>query len=120
MGFFLVLISLVLIVEGVMMILSPKKIIKFAGDLLKNKEPKVWAIAPLAVGILLLFSANASVLGWLIVLLGLAGIGKAVYLFLTPISKIRSHWWFSLSDNGHRALGILVLILGVIIFISRA
>jgi uncharacterized protein YjeT (DUF2065 family) len=120
MGFFLVLISLVLIVKGVVMIMSPKRIVKFVNDLLKSKEPRAWGVIPLFVGILLLFSASASVLGWLIVLLGLAQIGKALYLFLTPVAKIRSHWFFSLSDNGYRALGILVLILGVIIFISRA
>lgn len=119
MGFFLVLISLVLIIKGVVMIMAPKRIIKLANDLLKSKEPRAWGVIPLCVGIFLLFSASASVLGWLIIFLGLAEIGKALYLFLTPVSKIKSHWFFSLSDNGYRALGILVLILGVIIFISR-
>jgi uncharacterized protein YjeT (DUF2065 family) len=119
MGFFLVLISLVLIVKGVMMIMSPKKVVKFADDILKAKNLRAWGVLPLVIGILLLFSASASALAWLIVLLGLAEIAKSVYIFLTPLAKIRSHWWFNLSDNGHRALGILVLILGVIIFISR-
>ncbi|HAJ56760.1 MAG TPA: hypothetical protein DCL35_03195 [Candidatus Omnitrophica bacterium] len=119
MGFFLVLMSLALIVAGVVMIMSPKKVVKLVSDILKAKDPRVWGTAPLAVGVLLLFSASASALSWLIVLLGLSEIAKAVYLFLTPAAKIRAHWWFGLSDNGHRALGILVLILGVIIFISR-
>ncbi len=119
MGFFLVLISLILIIKGVTMIMSPKKIVKLANEILKAKDPRAWGIIPLLIGVILLFSASASALSWLIVLLGLAEIGKAVYLFLTPVAKIKSHWWFSLSDNGHRAIGILVLILGVIIFISR-
>ena len=119
MGFFLFLISVIMIVEGVMIILSPKKIVKFVNELLKVKEPRLWGLLPLVVGILLLLSASASVLGWLIILLGLAEIGKAIYVFLTPVAKIKSHRWFSLSDNGHRVFGILALILGVLIFVSR-
>lgn len=119
MGFFLAIISLIFVIAGVVMIMSPKKMVKFTDGLLKAKKPQMLGLVPLCVGVLLLFSANSSVLGWLIVLLGLAEIGKAVYVFLTPIQKIKSHWWFNLSDNGHRGLGILVLILGVIIFISR-
>lgn len=120
MSFFLLLVSLALMVEGVVLILMPKKIVKFAIDLLsKSKEPRLFGLVSLFVGILLLLSVSSTVLGWLIVLLGLAGIAKAVYLFLTPVQKIKSHPWLNLSDNGYRALGILVLILGVIIFISR-
>lgn len=119
MGFFLAVISLALIVKGVVMIMSPRKVVKFAADILKAKDPRAWGIAPLTIGVLLLFSASASALSWLIILLALAEIAKAAYIFLTPVAKLRAHWWFGLSDNGHRALGILVLILGVIIFISR-
>ena len=120
MGFFLLLVSLLFMVEGVLLILTPKKFIKFATDLLtKTKEPRLLGLIPLFIGILLLLSVSSSVLGWLIVLLGLAGIAKAVYLFLTPVQKIKSHPWLNFSDNGYRAVGILVLILGVIIFISR-
>ena len=119
MGFFLFLVSVILMVEGVMIILSPKKMVKFVNELLKVKEPRLWGLLPLVVGILLLLSASASLLGWLIILLGLAEIGKAIYVFLTPVAKIKSHRWFSLSDNGHRVLGILALILGVLIFVSR-
>ncbi len=119
MGFFLLLISIILIIKGVMLILAPKKVVKFANDMLKAKDTRLLGLIPLFIGILLLFSASASAVGWLIVLLGLAEIGKAVYVFKTPVAKIKAHWWFNLADNGQRALGILVLILGVIVFISR-
>lgn len=119
MSLFLVLISFLLIIEGVIAILAPKKLMKFVLGFLKNDNSKVIAIVPLCVGILLLFSAASSALGWLIVLLGLAGITKAVYIFLTPIQKIRASKWLNFSDNEYRAIGILVLILGVLIFISR-
>ena len=119
MSFFLALISLILVIEGIIMIMAPKRMVKLANDLLSVKDPRMIGLIPLFIGILLLFSTSSSVLGWLIVLLGLAQIGKAVYIFLTPLQKIKSHWWFGLSDNGHRGLGILILILGVIIYISR-
>lgn len=119
MSFFLLLISLVLIVKGVMLILAPKKVVRFANELLKSKEPRLLGLIPLFIGILLLFSVSSSMVGWLIVLLGLAEIGKAIYVFLTPIQKIKSHPWLSLSDNNYRVMGIIVLVLGVIIFISR-
>ncbi len=119
MSFFLFLVSVVLIIKGVIMIMAPKKAVKIAENFLKTKDIKPWGIVPLIVGIFLLFSASSSTLPWLIVLLGLALMGKAVYLFLTPASKIRSLAWFSLSDNGHRAIGILLLVLGVIVLISK-
>jgi uncharacterized protein YjeT (DUF2065 family) len=119
MSFFLLLIGIVLIVKGVAMILAPKKMMKFAISLLDKTEPKTFGIVALVIGILLLFSARASALGWLIVLLGLVEIMSSVYLLTMPIAKIKEHWWFKLSDNGLRALGILVLVLGVIIFVTR-
>lgn len=120
MGFFLFLMSLIYIVEGVLLILTPKKVMRIINKVIDNtKEPKLLGVLPLVVGILFLLSTSASAVGWLIILLGLAGIAKAVYIFITPMAKIRSHWWFKLSDNGLRGFGILVLILGVIIFISR-
>ncbi|MFH1692438.1 MAG: hypothetical protein ABIC68_07765 [Candidatus Omnitrophota bacterium] len=119
MSFFLVLISFLCIIEGVVAILAPKKFMKFVLRFLKNDDSKIIGVVPLCIGILLLFSATSSALGWLIVLLGLAAIAKAVYLFLTPMQKIKASKWLNLSDNEYRALGILVLILGVLIFISR-
>lgn len=119
MSFFLVLVSLLFIIKGVAAILVPKKLLKFALSFLKNENYKIFGLVPLFVGILLLFAASSSALGWLIALLGLAGIAKAVYIFLTPLQKIKASKWLNLSDNEYRALGILILILGVIIFISR-
>lgn len=113
------LISLVFIIEGVIMILAPKKVIKWATSLLEMKDLQRLGLAPLVAGIILLFSASSSAVGWLVVLLGLALIAKAVYIFLTPAAKIKSHPWLSLSDNNYRAFGIVALVLGVILFISR-
>ena len=118
-GFFLLLISLALIIEGVALILTPKKVLKIASNLLNKGEPRYLGLCPLFIGIFLILSTSASALGWLIVLLGLASIGKAVYIFMTPIAKIKAHPWFNLADNSYRAMGILVLILGVLVFISR-
>ena len=119
-GFFLLLMSLVFIIEGVALILAPKKVLKIADNLLKKEEPRYLGLVPLFVGIFFIFSASSSALGWLIVLLGLTGIGKAVYIFLTPAAKIKAHPWLNLTDNNYRAIGILVLTLGVLVFISRS
>jgi uncharacterized protein YjeT (DUF2065 family) len=120
MSFFLLLMSFVYIVEGVLMILTPKKVIKFVHKILdSSKDARVLGLFPLVIGTLFLLCNSASAVRWLIVLLGLAGIAKAVYIFITPLTKLKAHWALSLSDNGLRAFGILVLILGVIIFIAR-
>ncbi len=118
-SFFLLLVSLLFIVEGIMLILSPKKVLKVSHKMLSVKEPRLLGLIPLFFGIFLLFSASASAVAWLIVLLGLGGIAKAVYLFLTPLAKIKAHPWMNLSDNNYRAMGIVVLIVGVLVFISR-
>ncbi len=119
MGFFLLLVSLILIVKGVMLIMVPKKAMKLAHYFLNLKDPRMCGIIPLVVGILLLFSAGSSVIGWLIVILGIAQISVSVYIFMTPVSKIKAHPWLNLSDSGYRAMGIFTLVMGVIIFISR-
>ena len=119
MSFFLFLISILLAAKGIGLILWPKKMLKMAHDFLSIQEPRLWGIVAFFVGVLLVFAASHSILGWLIVLLGLAEIAKAVYIFLTPVAKIKSHWFFRLSDTGYRVCGILVLLLGVIVFISR-
>lgn len=119
-GFYLLLVSLVLVVEGVALILMPKKCVKAAhGVLSKAKEPKLLGIVPLLAGVFLLLSISSSVLGWLVLILGLAMIAKAVYVFRVPVAKIRNSRWLGLSDNSYRILGILVLVLGIILFISR-
>jgi len=118
-SFFLLLVSLLFIIEGIIMILAPKKLMKLAHRMLAVKEPRLMGLIPLFVGIFLIFCASASAVPWLIVLLGLAGIAKAVYVFLTPVAKIKAHPWMNLPDNNYRALGIVVLIFGVLIFISR-
>lgn len=119
MGFFLGLIGLLLIVKGVVAIMSPKKFANFFLRLLNEKDPKSLALIPLGIGILLLFAASSSAVGWIVALVGLAEISKAVYLFITPPEKIKNAWCFKGSDNSRRAAGILMLILGVMIFISR-
>ncbi|MFA5039196.1 MAG: hypothetical protein WC732_05910 [Candidatus Omnitrophota bacterium] len=120
MGFFLLLVSLFFIIAGVLLILTPKKVIKAVLKMLdKPGDRRLLGLVPLIVGIMLLFAASRSAVGWLIVLLGLAGIAKAVYIFLTPMAKIKALRWFSLTDNAYRVNGIIILVLGVIVFISR-
>jgi len=118
-SFFLLLVSLLFIVEGIVLILYPKKLMKVVQKMLATKEPRLLGLIPLFVGIFLFFSASASAVAWLIVFLGLAAIAKAVFIFLTPLAKIKAHPWLNLADNSHRAMGIVVLIIGVLVFISR-
>lgn len=119
MGFFLGVIGLLLIVKGVAAIMAPKKFANFFLRLLSEKDPKNLALIPLCIGILLLFAASSSAAGWIVVLVALAEISKAVYLFITPAEKIKNARYFKSSDNSRRAIGIFMLILGVMIFISR-
>ena len=119
MGAYLLLMSLFYMITGIVLILTPKKVVKMTQGIFKMKDPRLVGLIPLSCGILFLLSASSTVVGWLVVLMGLAGIAKAVYIFMTPVAKIKSHWWFSLSDNGYRGFGIIVLILGVILFLSR-
>ena len=118
MSFFLFLVSVILMVKGVSMILIPKKTMKFTIQMLKVKEPRLWGVGPLIIGILFLFSASKCILSWLIVLLGIVEIIKAVYIFLAP-APFLMHWATNLKENTCRIWGIWLLVLGVIIFVTR-
>ncbi len=119
-GFFLFLVSVYLMIKGISLILVPKRCVKLAHDILaKTKEPKLLGVAPLLVGVFLLLSASSSVLGWLVVLLGLALVAKAVYIFRVSPARLKNSRWLSLPDNNYRVLGILALVLGIVLFIAR-
>lgn len=117
-GFFLLLFGLVMIIEGIVMILAPKKMMSFSKSVINIKDHRILGIVSLIVGILLLFSAGSSDISWLIVIFGLIALAKAVYVFVTPIEIIKSNKWFKLDDKGIRIIGIVTLVLGVVVFVK--
>jgi uncharacterized protein YjeT (DUF2065 family) len=70
---------------------------------------------PVAFGVLMIISASACLHPWLIRFLGLLGVAKGVFIFMNPKGMYQKtlQWYFeSVSDQGHRLMGMISVILG--------
>ena len=113
MGWFIVLVGALLMVDGAALILIPRKVIHFAQKMLSSKQFSRMGWISIIVGILLCASAKFSYLALGVFLLGLLSIAKGVYILITPAEKIKKHKMLSLSEKIYRVIGIVVLVVGM-------
>ena len=76
---------------------------------------KVLSILPLAFGVLMILAAADSLHPWLVRMLGLLGLIKGVLVIANPMALYdKSVKWYleSVSDQGYRLTGIILIILG--------
>jgi uncharacterized protein YjeT (DUF2065 family) len=115
MGWFIVLIGALFMVEGAALVLVPRKVLHIANKMLAIKDAKLLGWIPLTIGVLLCISARYSYMALAIFLLGLLAIAKGLYMFVTPIEKIKKNRWFTLSEKAYRVIGLVVLIIGMLV-----
>lgn len=118
MKIFLWIVSALWIIVGIVAIISPAGLKKFYSGLLR---PLKWlSILPILAGLLFLWSAPASSLGWFIRVLGILGLIKGLFFLLCPISMVRAtlDWWLRLPPKVYRLYGILILLLAGLVISS--
>lgn len=85
-----------------------------------EKTPKMLlAVVPALVGVLLFFSASSSSHAWVVRVIGLLAIAKGGVIFMNPNQlwdKLTAWYLGHLSDQVLRLYGIIVLILGTVMF----
>jgi uncharacterized protein YjeT (DUF2065 family) len=118
MKWFLYAFSLISIAIGCCTILytgETKKVIK---SIVKGIDLKILSLLPFIAGILFLLSASVCRYPWVIRFFGLMALIEGVIAFTNPnnlYGRILDWYLDSLSDQTHRLLGIVTIILGTAI-----
>jgi hypothetical protein len=115
MSWFLYLISLAWIAFGSCAILYSNETRSTMKRSLTAVNRKVLSILPLAFGVMMILAAADSLHPWLIRLLGLLGLIKGVLVIANPMALYeKSVQWYleSVSDQGYRLTGIIMILLG--------
>jgi uncharacterized protein YjeT (DUF2065 family) len=115
MSWFLYLISVSWISIGSCAILYTDDTRNTLKRLLSAVNRKVLSGLPLVFGVLMIVAASGSLHPWLVRILGLLGLIKAVFVFVNPMSLYEKavQWYLeSVSDQGYRLAGIITVILG--------
>ena len=115
----LYVISMIWIIFGSFAILYTIQYRDMLRSILKKPNLKIIAIFPFAAGILLLLSSSASHYPWFIRLIGIFAIVKGAVIFSNPIeiaNKLNAWYLNSVSDQTHRLLGIIAILLGSAVF----
>lgn len=118
MALILYVISILWLSLGVCIVLYTEETRGLLRVLLKRADLRLVAVLPLLFGLLLVAAAPASVYPWFVRLLGILGLLKAVFFFTNPEGLCgRLNAWFieALSEQAHRLLGIIVVILATAI-----
>lgn len=118
MKIFLWIISAMWVVVGTAAIIAPAGLKKFYGRLVK---PSKWlSVLALISGLLFLWAAPASSLGWFIRLLGVLALIKGAFLLLCPVSMLKAtlNWWMGLPFKVYRVYGIFILLLAWVVISS--
>ena len=115
MAWFLYFISTAWIAIGACAILYTAQTRQAAKTLLLKTHRPILACLPFIAGILFVFSAASSSHPWIIRLFGIVGLLKGVVVYVNPGNFYTTSidWYLdALSDQAHRFLGIIIVILG--------
>jgi len=114
-AWFLYFIGAAWIAIGSCFILYTSQTRSAAKTLLSKPHPKVLAAIPFAAGLLFIMTAATASHPWIIRLFGVLGLIKGAFIFINPNNlhnKILDWYLTALSDQAHRFLGIITMILG--------
>lgn len=115
----LMLLGVVLIIEGVLLYIFTDASRDFLRSLLRQKNMKLLAVIDVIAGLLLLLGSPAVSAPWITTILGIAAIGKGVFLILAPEkrSKPLIDWWINASSSLFRSWGVVAFLLGILILL---
>ena len=115
MAWFLYLIGAAWVAIGSCMILYTPQTRNTAKTFFDKTHPTVLAIIPVISALLFFMAASSSTHPWIIRLFGVVGLLKGVAVFINPNGfneKFKKWYMEALSDQSHRFIGIITVILG--------
>ena len=110
------IIGLLWIILGAIHVLYAEKFQKISHHIISESNPKIFAVIPLPIGILLCVTAFGSQAKWFIFILGLLVCLKALLLLFLPTKQTHKilEWWFTkASDQSIRLWGLILVVLGI-------
>lgn len=117
---FLYLFGIFLIVIGALSVFATDLIRrKFFNKLLQITDIKKYGPLPIAVGVLLSFSAPYDRYMFFVLCLGILSIVKGIMLIVATekMEKIKN-WWLKATNNVYRIYGIAVIIIGSVVLMG--
>jgi len=115
MAWFLYVIGAAWVAIGSCMILYTQQTRETSKTFMQQVHPTVMAIIPVIAALLFFMAASSSAHPWIIRFFGVIGLLKGAVLFLNPNGfneKFMEWYMTSLSDQAHRFVGIITVILG--------
>lgn len=120
MRWFLWIIGIFWILDGLFFILFPHLVKNLSTKLLSIKDFKPLGALAIIIGILLFLASNSSKISLLIVLLGIIAVLKGSFFIFSPYDKVKFliNWWVSLAEDYYKILGVIVFILGLLVLVT--
>lgn len=114
------LFGIVLVALGVIFLINPEVIKKYAAFWTKGKRIYMGGILSLLIGIIFLLVASQTRLTWFVALFGILALIKGILLFVLGPAKIIAmiNWWQARPPLVLRLYAFLVLALGVLLIYS--
>lgn len=115
MKWFLYLISVFFVSTGTWLILYTEQSRTVLKRMFAGVDVKLLAIAPIVIGVLLLFAAYESQAFLLICLLGLLALLKGLLFIFNPgkiVDNVMSWWFETSSEQAVRLWGLIAVVLG--------
>ena len=111
----LVLVGISWILAGVLFFIFTDATREIIKNVAKQKNFKSFSILPLVVGLLLILGAPSVTSPWFVILLGLLGTAKGLFLMFGPKSMINAmtNWCLSVPDRVLKTCGIMTFLLGI-------
>ena len=117
MVWFLYLVAILFIAKGSFLVLYTEKALDLSEIILEKGTYRIWGGTGAAFGILLSIASFWSGVVWFLFLLGLMFAGIGTFVFLGEEEKVQPllRTWSSLSGNGLRLWGLILVVTGTAI-----
>jgi uncharacterized membrane protein HdeD (DUF308 family) len=114
------IIGICMVVSGIFLLIFTERTRELYRKAFLVENLKKLSFVPLVFGIILIAGAfSGECFLWLPFILGLAGIAKGIYFFVTSTDQARAimEWWFfSASQETIRLFGLISFVLGIALF----
>ena len=114
------LFGIVVVIMGAAFLINPKLIKQYIGFWQQQKRLYMGGIIALLLGIIFLLAASQCKLPWVLMVLGIISIAKAIFIFTRGLKGFQPmmNWWLARPDSFLRVYSLIVIAMGALIIYS--